>query len=177
MPFASNKGRKAHRLQSGKAAAQQAASSSPGQLFLLFMPTVRTPLVFFALLFSLSSWFVTQVRGHTAGSPAPLPTTVRASIIIARRLSGFSSLVDEKTFSLFFPRRLASNIYHDAVTRDNNDCCCNFASQVESYTVWDQLRPPAATSRRLSPRVTASALVAWQSTRHLVAESKYPGKI
>ena len=39
------------------------------------------------------------------------------------------------------------------------------------------MRPAAATSRRFSPRVTTPALIVWQSTRHLVAESRYPGKI
>ena len=39
------------------------------------------------------------------------------------------------------------------------------------------MRPPAATSRRLSPRVTTPVLIVWQSTRHLVAENRYPGKI
>ena len=39
------------------------------------------------------------------------------------------------------------------------------------------MRPPAATSRRLSPGLTTPVLIVWQSTRHLVAESRYPGKI
>ena len=34
-----------------------------------------------------------------------------------------------------------------------------------------------ATSRRLLPRVTTAVLIVWQSTRHLVAESRYPGKM
>ena len=38
------------------------------------------------------------------------------------------------------------------------------------------MRPPAAISRRLSPGVTTPALILWQSTRHRVAESRYPGK-
>ena len=38
------------------------------------------------------------------------------------------------------------------------------------------MKPPAATSRRLSPRVTTPALMVWQLMRHLVAESRYPGK-
>ena len=37
--------------------------------------------------------------------------------------------------------------------------------------------PPVATSRGLSPRDTTSALIIWLSTRHLVADNRYPGKI
>ena len=39
------------------------------------------------------------------------------------------------------------------------------------------MRPPAATSRGLSPRVATPASVVWRSTRHLFAEIGYPGKI
>ena len=58
-------------------------------------------------------------------------------------------------------------------------CCCNIVLYVNSYQVYSlgSMRPPAAASRGLSPRVTTPALIVWQSTRHLVAESRYPGKI
>ena len=39
------------------------------------------------------------------------------------------------------------------------------------------MRSSAATSPRLSPRVITAALIVWQSTRHLVAESIYPREI
>ena len=39
------------------------------------------------------------------------------------------------------------------------------------------MKPPAATSPGRSPRVATPALIVWQRTRHLVAESRYPGKI
>ena len=39
------------------------------------------------------------------------------------------------------------------------------------------MRPPAATSRRLSPGVTTPGLIFWRSTRHLMEESRYPDKI
>ena len=37
------------------------------------------------------------------------------------------------------------------------------------------MSPAAATSRRLSPKATPRALIVWQSTPYLVAESRCPG--
>ena len=56
------------------------------------------PFIIFALSI-LSPLVVTQIRGHTAGSSPPLPTTVRFVLctFIARRLhSALSSLVDSR---------------------------------------------------------------------------------
>ena len=58
------------------------------------------PFILFALLFSLFLQVVTQIRGHTAGSSPPLPTTVRALHFHHDEISAVSSLVDSRRIVL-----------------------------------------------------------------------------
>ena len=50
-------------------------------------------------------------------------------------------------------------------------------SLIRNWYIWDQRGVSAATSQRFLDRVTTPALMIWQTTRHLTAESRYPGKI
>ena len=53
--------------------------------------------LFSSLLCSLSLVVVvTQIRGHTADSPPPLPTSVRALYFYREKTSALSSLVDSR---------------------------------------------------------------------------------
>ena len=50
--------------------------------------------------YSLSLLVVTEIRGHIAGSPPPLPTTVRALPFYRGKISALSSLVDSRRIVL-----------------------------------------------------------------------------
>ena len=62
------------------------------------------PFILFALLFS-PLLVVTQIRGHIAGSSAPLPPTVRALHFYREKISALSSLVDSRRIVLTHARR------------------------------------------------------------------------
>ena len=66
-------------------------------LFFLFFFSI--PVIIFALL------VVTQIRGHMAASPPPLPATVRALHFCCEKISALSSLVDSRRIVLTHARR------------------------------------------------------------------------
>ena len=68
------------------------------------------PFILFALLFSLFLQVVTQIRGHTAGSSPPLPTTVRAFCSHREKNSALSLLVDSRRTAPTRARHFRSQI-------------------------------------------------------------------
>lgn len=61
------------------------------------------PVIIFAVIFSLPTVALSQIRGHTAGlNPPPLPTMVHASLAFfcRKKRSALSSLVDPPLIAL-----------------------------------------------------------------------------
>ena len=77
---------------------------------------------------SLSLLVVTQIRGHIAGSSAPLPTTLRALHFYREKISALSSLVDSRRIVLTHARRsqqlilffFCKNTFKISPRRDSN---------------------------------------------------------
>ena len=71
----------------------------------VFFSFISIPFIVFALSVSLYLLFATQIRGHIAGSSAPLPSTVRALHFYREKISALSSLADSRRIVLTHARR------------------------------------------------------------------------